>query len=141
MFNFVMPPTVPMDYIGPVIGAGLFVFIMSLVPHPARRNFNAIFAAGAMGSYLSGGFGIWEVVYLALATPVAYLGLKSYRMIGIAWLMHGAWDLPHHIWGHPIWPFMRTSSLGCAIFDTVIAIWFLAGAPSIFPMRKVEQSL
>ncbi len=140
MSNLVMPPTVPMDYIGPVMGAALFVFIMSLVPHPARRNFNAIFAACAVGSYLSGGFGIWEVIYLALATPVAYLGLKSYRAIGIAWLMHAAWDLPHHIWGHPIWPFMRTSSLGCMIFDTFIAVWFLAGAPSILRAGETKLS-
>jgi hypothetical protein len=44
--------------------------------------------------------------------------------------MHAAWDVPHHLWGHPIWPFMPTSSFGCVIFDTLIAIWFLAGAPS-----------
>jgi hypothetical protein len=40
-------------------------------------------------------------------------------------------DLPHHLWGNPIWPFMPTSSFGCMIFDTLIAVWFLAGAPSL----------
>jgi Family of unknown function (DUF6010) len=40
--------------------------------------------------------------------------------------MHAAWDLPQPFWGSPIWPFMRTSSFGCAIFDTLIAVWFLA---------------
>jgi hypothetical protein len=29
-----------------------------------------------------------------------------------------------------IWPFMSTSSFGCLIFDSLIAIWFLAGAPA-----------
>ena len=121
----------PMNYFGPAFGAGLFIAIMSLVPHPARRNFNAIFAAGVIGAYIGGGFGVWELIYPALATPVLYLGLRSYRAIGIAWLMHAAWDLPHHLWGRPIWPFMRTSSLGCMIFDSLIAVWFLSGAPSI----------
>jgi hypothetical protein len=47
-----------MDYFGPAISAVLFVLIMSFVPEPARLRFNAIFAAGAVGVYLNGGFGI-----------------------------------------------------------------------------------
>lgn len=125
------PPLFVMDFVGPVISAGLFVLIMSLVREPARRTFNAILVAGACGVYLSGGFGVWELLYPVLATPVAYLGLRSYRFIGLAWLIHAGWDLPHHLWGHPIWPFMPTSSFGCLIFDTMIAVWFLAGAPSL----------
>jgi hypothetical protein len=119
------------DYSGPVIGALLFVLIMSRVPEPARRNFNAILVAGTCGAYLGGGFGIWELAYPLLATPVVYAGLRSYRFIGIAWLMHSDWDLTHHLWGNPIWPFMPTSSWGCMIFDAAIAIWFLAGAPTL----------
>ena len=131
---------VPMNYIGPALGAVVFIAIMSFVPHPARRNFNVIFAAGAVGAYVGGGFGIWELIYPALATPVVYLGLRSYRAIGTAWLMHAAWDLPHHLRGHPIWPYMRTSSLGCMIFDSLIAVWFLAGAPSIIHTRERSSS-
>jgi len=103
---------------------------MSRVSEPVRRPFNAILAAGACGAYLNGGFGVWELVYPVLATPVVYLGLRSYRFIGLAWLMHAGWDLPHHLWGNPIWPFLPTSSFGCMIFDTLIAIWFLIGRSS-----------
>jgi hypothetical protein len=124
------------DYYGPVIGALLFVLIMSRVPEPARRNFNAIFVAGTCGAYLNGGFGIWELAYPVLATPVVYAGLRSYRFVGIAWLMHAAWDLAHHLWGNPIWPFMPTSSWGCMIFDAIIRIWFLAGAPTLIRGRE-----
>jgi hypothetical protein len=131
-----VPALVPTDFIGPALGAGIFIAIMSLIPHPARRSFNAIFAAGAVGAYISGGFGAWELVYTVLATPVVYLGLRAYREIGIAWLMHAAWDLPHHLWGHPIWPSVRTSSFGCMIFDSLIAVWFLMGAPSIIHIRR-----
>ena len=130
------PPLVPMDYIGPAVAAGVFVLLMSTVREPARRTFNAVLVAGTAGVYLSGGFGLWELMYPVIVTPILYLGLRSYRFIGIAWLMHAAWDLPHHFWGHPIWPFMPTSSFGCVIFDTLIAFWFLAGAPSLVALRS-----
>ena len=119
------------DYYGPVIGALCFVVTMSRVPEPARRTFNAILVAGTCGAYLNGGFGVWELIYPVVATPVVYAALRSYRFIGLAWLMHAGWDLAHHLWGNSIWPFMPASSWGCMIFDTLIAIWFLAGAPTL----------
>ena len=125
------PPLLATDYVGPAIGAALFVLLMQAVPEPTRRTFNAVFVAGASGVYLSGGFGVWELAYPLLVTPIVYRGLASHRFIGLAWLTHAAWDLPHHLWGHPIWPFMPTSSFGCVVFDTLIAIWFLAGAPTL----------
>jgi len=127
------------DYFGPAIGAMCFVFVMGRIPEPHRRTFNAMFVAGASGVYLSGGFGLWELLYPALAMPIVYAGLKSYRFIGIAWFLHAVWDLAHHLWGNPIWPFMRTSSWGCMIFDAVIGIWFLAGAPALIG-RPVENT-
>lgn len=124
-----------MDIAGPAIGAGVFVLVMSLVPEPTRRTFNAILVAGASGVYLSGGFGAWELLYPVIVTPVTFRALRSYRFTGIAWLMHAAWDLPHHLWGNPIWPFMRTSSFGCVVFDSLIAAWFIAGAPALVTRR------
>lgn len=120
-----------MDVLGPAVGAGIFVVAMSLVREPMRRTFNAVLVAGATGVYLSGGFGLWELLYPVAAMPVLIRGLQSHRYIGFAWLMHAAWDLPHHLWGNPIWPFMPTSSLGCFVFDSLIAAWFLAGAPTL----------
>jgi Family of unknown function (DUF6010) len=134
------PPSV-IDYAGPLFCAALFVVAMSQVKEPARRTLNAIFAAGATGVYLSGGFGPWELLYPAIATPIVYLGLRSYRLIGLAWLMHACWDILHHFWGNPIWPFMPTSSFGCMIFDSFIAVWFLSGAPAIFPLGKKSRRL
>jgi hypothetical protein len=119
------------DAVGPSFGAALCVLLMSLLREPNRKTFNAIFVGGASGVYLSGGFGVWELLYPVVATPIAFMGLRSYRFIGIAWLMHSCWDIAHHIWGNPIWPFMPTSSFGCMIFDAVLAVWFMAGAPAI----------
>src|SRR5262249_22283493 len=49
-----------LDYVGPAVGAAVFVLAMSFVKEPTRRSFNALFVAGASGVYLSGGFGVWE---------------------------------------------------------------------------------
>lgn len=122
------------DWVGPAVGAILFISAMSLVKEPARRHFNAVFAAGACGVYLSGGLGPWELLFPVLALPVVYLGLRSHRFIGLFWLMHAAWDTVHHLYANPIWPFMPTSSFGCLVFDALIAVWFLADAPSLFAL-------
>ena len=59
--------------------------------------------------------------------------------IGIEWLMHSTWDIAHHLYGSPIWPFMPTSSFGCMIFDAVIAIWFIAGAHPIWRRKRTVE--
>ena len=41
--------------------------------------------------------------------------------------------------GNPIWPFMPTSSMGCAIFDTLIAIWLLARAGAAADVSQPES--
>jgi hypothetical protein len=124
------------DYLGPAVAALAFIVSMSLVKEPVRRQLNAIVVAGVSGAYLSGGFGLWELWYPVAGTTLGYLGLRSHRYIGIAWLLHAGWDLAHHLYGNPIWPFMPTSSFGCLIFDTVLGMWFLAGAPSLNVMNR-----
>jgi len=128
-------PLTVADYVGPAVAALVFVAAMSLVPAPTRRTLNAIILAGASGVYLSGGFGVWELAYPIIGAAMAFHGLRSYRFIGAGWLLHAAWDLAHHLWGNPIWPFMPSSAFGCLIFDAMIAPWFLAGAPSFSKRR------
>src|SRR5215510_1267609 len=132
MEEMLMPaaPLAVMDYIGPAAGAVAFVAVMSRVPEPSRRTLNAIILAGASGVYLGGGFGRWELIYPVVGLSVAYRGLQSYRLIGVGWLIHACCDIAHHLYGNPIWPFMRSSTFGCMVFDTMIAPWFLFGAPS-----------
>ena len=120
-----------MDYFGPALAAAIFVVLMSLVKPRVRLRLNAVLVTGAAGVYLSGGLGVWELVFPALMTPLLYFAVESFPLIGVAWLLHAAWDAVHHVYGNPIWPFMPASSLGCLIFDSLIAIWFLAGAPSL----------
>jgi hypothetical protein len=109
MLHHHAPELLTMDLVGPSIGGLLFILIMSFVPEPARQRFNAIFVAGAGSAYLNGGLGVWEFAYIALATALAFKGLSSYRYIGIAWLSHTIWDVMHHLYATPIWPWMPTS--------------------------------
>jgi Family of unknown function (DUF6010) len=116
----------------PLLVGVLYVCMSSLIREPHRRRFNAIMLAGAGAAYLSGGgLGIWEFAFTAVLTYLAYRGLESWTFIGVGWLLHTAWDIVHHVKGNPIIPFAHDSSLGCAICDPVIAIWCLAGGPSM----------
>ena len=72
-------------------------------------------------------------------TGVAFLGLRSYRWIGMAWLLHTVWDAAHAATGSPILPFAEHSSLGCAICDPVIALWYFANAPSIGHLLRAHR--
>ena len=123
-----------MGFLGPALNAFAFVLVMSLVREPARQQLNAILVAGAGAAYLNGGLGLWEYPFVPVATAAAYLGLRSYPWIGVAWLLHTGWDVVHHLFGNPIWPWMPLSSLGCATLDALIAVWFLAGAPSVYAL-------
>src|SRR3981081_3500225 len=75
-------PLAVMDYVGPAIGALLFVAAMSFVAEPTRRTLNAIILAGASGVYLSGGFGPWELIYPVIGTVIGVCALQSYRWVG-----------------------------------------------------------
>jgi hypothetical protein len=131
---------VKIQWIVPVLIALVFISLVSLIKEPHRRRFMAIFVAGAGAAYLSGGgFGKWELVFCAVVTICAYQGLESYRFIGIAWLLHTAWDILHHLYGSPLLPFDATSSLGCAICDPVIAAWCFAGAPAM-GVKRIQNS-
>lgn len=124
------------DALGAVGIALAFVVLASRLREPTRRRFMAIFVAGAGAAYLNGGLGGWEFLFTGLMSYIAYRGLDSYRFIGLAWLLHTAWDVVHHFLGHPIIAGVPTSSAGCAITDTLVALWFFAGAPTIGGRRR-----
>ncbi|HKU42270.1 MAG TPA: DUF6010 family protein, partial [Polyangiales bacterium] len=69
---------------------------------------------------------------------LGYWALRSYCVIGICWLLHATWDLLPHSYGTPIWAFMPSSSVGCLIFDTLISVWFLAGAPALLVRERAR---
>ncbi len=127
--------------LGNVLAAAGFIAVMSLVREPSRFQLNAVIGGGLAATYLGGKLGVYEVIYMALAIGVAFLAVKrsSYPLIGVCWLLHTGWDTVHHAIGSPIWPFMPLSSAGCAMFDAFVALWFFAGAPSIFVRMGVVR--
>ncbi|MEV0027997.1 DUF6010 family protein [Nocardia sp. NPDC050793] len=126
-----------MNYVAPLLVGVVYITLMSLIREPHRRQFNAVMVAGAGAAYLSGGgFGAAEFAFTAVVTYCAYRGLRSWTFIGIAWLLHTAWDFLHHLKGSPIVPFMHDSSLGCAICDPVIAVWCLRGGPDVIAWTR-----
>jgi hypothetical protein len=120
----------------PIVIGIIYILLCSCINEPNRRNFNAIMIAGAGAAYFNGGFGIWELVFTAIVTYCAFQGLRSYRFIGVGWLLHTGWDVLHHLYGTPIIPFAAMSSFGCAICDPVIAAWCFAGGPVLWRTRK-----
>ena len=43
------PPLAIVDYVAPSVAAAIFIGVMSLMPEPTRRRFNAVLVAGATG--------------------------------------------------------------------------------------------
>lgn len=59
----------------------------------------------------------------------------------MAWAAHTLWDLAHHRAGKPMISWLPQSSLECAVTDSVLAAWFLAGAPDVLrPLRAGAAS-
>jgi hypothetical protein len=134
------PPLAALDLIAPVLFAAVFIVVMSIVRERARQRFNAVLVGGAGAAYLSSGFGVWEFAFCAVITALAYLGLRAYAFIGAAWLLHTGWDALHHFYGDAIVVMVPASSAGCAVMDALIAVWFLAGAPSVLRGPRRERA-
>lgn len=117
-----------------VIVALAYITLVSLFKEPQRQQFNALMIAGAGAAYLNGGLMEFEFVFCTVMTFVAFKGLTNYNWLGIGWLLHTVWDIIHHYYGNPIVPMDTMSSMGCAICDPIIAIWFFMGAPSVFQL-------
>ena len=124
----------------PVFVAIAFIAAVSLLREPKRRQFSALVIAGAGATYFGAGFGFWEVAFCALMTWLAFSALDDYRYAGVGWLLHVGWDVLHHLRGHPILPFLPLSSAGCAICDSVIAIWYFLGAPSFYGAIRLRSA-
>ncbi len=118
--------------------AVVYIVIFSMVKEPNRQKINAIILAGAGAAYLRGGFGIGEFVFCGFMTFIAFKGLSNYTFIGIGWLLHVGWDILHHLYGNSIVSFDPSSSAGCAVCDTILALWFFFGAPNVFSLFKLH---
>jgi len=141
METHVIPGFTAVNGTGAVIAALLYIILSSLLKEPVRQKLSAIIVAGAGAAYLNGGFGGLEFAFCTLMTFIAFKGLTQYYFIGIGWLLHTCWDIMHHLYGNPIVPFAPSSSAGCAVCDTVLALWFFMKAPSVTDwFRKTQKT-
>jgi len=136
METHVVPQFTFVNAIAAVAVACIFIMLLSLVKEPNRQKLSAIIVAGAGAAYLSSGLGGWELVFCAVITFLAYRGLSAYPFIGVAWLLHTCWDVAHHLYADPIVPFSASSSAGCAVCDSIIALWYFFGAPDILSIFR-----
>ena len=127
--------------LSPILVALVWILLFSFLQQPARQKLSAIMMAGAGEAYLWGGFGLWEFAACSIFTLLAYKGLADYRWIGIGWFLHTCWDVLHHLYGHSIVPFSASSSAGCAICDSVLAIWYFFGAHSFIREGRLSLSV
>ncbi len=138
----IVPDFELLNAVAAAIIALVYITISSLADEPNRQKISAVIIAGAGAVYWSGGLGIAEYLFATAMLFMAFKGLTNYNYIGVAWLMHTTWDVLHHLYGNPIVPFSASSSAGCAICDSVLAVWFFMKAPSLFDyLRRNKTSL
>jgi hypothetical protein len=130
----IIPDFTSINAIAAVAIALIYIIIFSLVKEPNRQIINALIIAGAGAVYWSGGLGVWEFPFGVIMVFLAFKGLKNYNYIGIAWLFHTSWDIVHHLYANPIVALSPSSSAGCAVCDTILALWFFYKAPNIFEL-------
>jgi hypothetical protein len=119
--------------LGNMLGAAVFVVIVSMVPEPYRQWSMALLLGLAAIVYLRHGLGRIEWLFAAAIGACAVAGVSSSPAIGLGWLLHTISDAWHHGIGRPITSRIPMSSFGCAVFDPLIAIWFFLGAPTLLP--------
>jgi Family of unknown function (DUF6010) len=136
MSQHIIPEFTLLNALAAVAIAFIYITISSIFKEPNRQKISAVIIAGAGAVYWSGGLGIAEYIFATAMLFMAFKGLSNYTYIGIAWLMHTTWDTLHHFYANPIVPFSASSSAGCAVCDSVLAIWFFYKAPSIFDLVK-----
>jgi hypothetical protein len=141
MDTHAVPEFTAMHTIAAGVIAIIYILLSSLVKEPERQKLSAIILAGAGAAYLNGGLGGWEFSFCAVMTFMAYKGLTHYFFIGGGWLFHTVWDIVHHMYAHPIVPFSPSSSAGCAVCDTILAIWFFWKAPSVFDWFRKKTTI
>jgi Family of unknown function (DUF6010) len=92
---------------------------------------NCILVGLAASTYGNHSFGLIEAAGTLTVLTLGILGLGNYRWLGAAWLVHTGLDLAHHFVSDPMFRYFPASSLGCAVTDPILALWFFAEAPDI----------
>jgi hypothetical protein len=114
----------------------IWICSFSAVSEPQRRQVNCILVGLAASTYGNHSFGLIESAGTITVLTLGILGLHNYRWLGAAWLVHTGLDIAHHLVSDPMFRYFPASSLGCAVTDPILALWFFAEAPDIRDVIK-----
>lgn len=126
-------------------GALLFIFAVGFIPEPWRQRAMALMLAFAGGVFLHDPTNSYGVLLAVAIAAFALSGFWRYWMLGLGWLLHTAWDINLHVHGHGLAGGDPMGAFGCAVFDPIIGIWLVFGAPSVkdglvrLSARRVSQ--
>ncbi len=109
----------------------IWIWSFSAVSEPRRQQVNCILVGLAASTYGNHSFGPIEAAGTMTVLTFGILGLSNYRWLGAAWLTHAGLDIAHHLVSDPMFRYFPASSLGCAVTDPILALWFFADAPDI----------
>jgi hypothetical protein len=89
----------------------------------------------AAGAYINNSLAVYEMPLAMLMLFWAYKATSSWTFVGIGWITHAVVDIIHHSLGTPMFSYYDMSSLGCAVLDIILGIWFLMGEKYL-PQKK-----
>ena len=123
--------TITIGILAGLIIPAIWICSFSVVAEPQRRQVNCILVGLAASTYGNHSFGSIEAAGTVTVLTLGILGLRDYRWLGAAWLVHAGLDIAHHLVSDPMFRYFPASSLGCAVTDPILALWFFVGAPDI----------
>ncbi|MCC3406988.1 MAG: hypothetical protein JGK17_15615 [Microcoleus sp. PH2017_10_PVI_O_A] len=128
------------NYVSPIVVGTIFILLTGLIPEDRRRSFHSVVAAAASGTYLGGELGKLEPIFMVVMAASAFFGINNWKLVGLAWFLHGAVDLVHHSINSPLLFWYIPSSFECFIVDWYFAIYFLLDAPNL-TARLINQDV
>ena len=135
-----MPDLTAMLVLQNVLGGIMTILLVGLLREPYRQSSMAMLACFAHAMYMNGALWPWELALILPGAALAWWGLRWYPAIGLSWIVHMVLDYLHHEAGAPLIPAQPASSLGCLVYDLVIAVWFFLGAPGILDRRRAQPA-
>lgn len=123
-----------------VLFAIAFVLVVGAIKEPIRQKAMAIMLAMAGGMFAYPPYAELGFLWGVGIAVCGYFGLRSYKFIGIGWILHGVWDTFRYSQDAGLVGMGPHSSLGCAVFDPMIALWFFLGAPSVWKFAQQSEA-
>ncbi|MEO1189921.1 MAG: DUF6010 family protein [Pseudomonadota bacterium] len=135
-----MPDLTVMLVVQNILGGVMTIVLVGLLHQPYRQSSMVMLVCFAHGIYMNGAIWPWEIALILPGVALAWWGLRWYPAIGLSWMVHTVLDYLHHQAGAPVIATQPHSSLGCFIYDPILAVWFFFGAPGLLDRRRARDA-